>query len=81
MDKQDETRRRGVMGWYVGLQVIILSALPRDIDQETAEYWMDNGDLLEKRLREALNMEGTIEIGFIPGSLEEKIKAQKKEKE
>lgn len=69
------------MGWYVGLQVIILSALPRDIDQETAEYWMDNGDLLEKRLREALNMEGTIEIGFIPGSLEEKIKAQKKEKE
>lgn len=56
MDKQDETGKRGAMDWYVGLQVIILSALPRDIDRETAEYWMENGDLLEERLRKTLEV-------------------------
>ena len=43
-----------VSGWYVEFQMAVLRALPRDITQEVAEDWRQNGEALAKNLRSTL---------------------------
>lgn len=43
-----------VSGWFVEFQLAALRALPRDIDQETAEGWRNNGEALAKAFRDVL---------------------------
>lgn len=43
-----------VDGAYVEFQLAVLRALPRDIDQDVADGWRNNGQNLAKVLREAL---------------------------
>lgn len=38
-------------GWFVEFQMAVLRALPRDIDQETADGWRGNGEALARAFR------------------------------
>lgn len=54
MSKHGTAPKRVVPGWYVEFQQAALRALPRDIDEETADRWRNNGGSLAKVFREAL---------------------------
>ncbi|MFH0891841.1 MAG: hypothetical protein V1867_03620 [Candidatus Falkowbacteria bacterium] len=61
MSKHGTAPKRVVPGWYVEFQQAALRALPRDIDEETADFWRNNGGALAKVFRETLILP-TIEL-------------------
>lgn len=55
MEKEKHgTASQQVTGWYVEFQMAVLRALPRDINQEVADGWRENGEALAKNLRGVL---------------------------
>jgi len=54
MTKHGTASRQVVPGWYVEFQQAVLRALPRDIDQKTADRWRRNGKYLAEVLRGVL---------------------------
>ncbi|MBM3256065.1 MAG: hypothetical protein FJZ04_01165 [Candidatus Moranbacteria bacterium] len=51
---ENGTASQQVPGWYVEFQLAVLRALPRDISQEIADGWRENGKALAKAFREVL---------------------------
>ncbi|OGM89382.1 hypothetical protein A3J77_01165 [Candidatus Wolfebacteria bacterium RBG_13_41_7] len=54
MSKNRGTASQQVSGWYVEFQAAVIRALPRDIDQDVADGWRENGETLAENLREML---------------------------
>jgi hypothetical protein len=54
MSEHGTASEKVVPGWYVEFQLAALRALPRDLDQETADRWRNNGELFATALRALL---------------------------